>query len=239
MQLRYSRRVHKAVQKASVVISASSESQKSLKKYFHIDSPLLNETGCYPKTTIINSTKEKDDLNLLWVGKLDFRKQLSLALKTIAQLANPQIKLHIIGGNNNSYQKLAMELNISHQCIWHGVIPHHEVQGLMRKADVFFFTSIAEGTPHVVLEAISNNLPVICFDVCGHGDSVNEQVGVKVPLSTPQQSINDFAEKITYLFNHRDVLKRMSENCKARQEELSWDNKAKQMISLYKKVLSQ
>ena len=131
-----------------------------------------------------------------------------------------------------------MELNISPQCIWHGIIPHHEVQGLMRKADVFFFTSIAEGTPHVVLEAIGNNLPVICFDVCGHGDSVNEQVGVKVPLSTPQQSINDFAEKITYLFNHRDVLKRMSENCKARQEELSWDNKAKQMISLYKKVLS-
>lgn len=31
----------------------------------------------------------------------------------------------------------------------------------------------------------------------------------------------------------------MSENCKARQEELSWDNKAKQMISLYEKVLSQ
>ena len=237
LQLRYSQRVKKAVKKASVVISASSESQKSFKKYFHIDAPLLNETGCYPKTTIINSTKEKGDLNLLWVGKLDFRKQLPLAIKAIARLANPHIKLHIVGGNNNSYQKLAMELNISHQCIWHGVISHNEVQELMQKADIFFFTSIAEGTPHVVLEAISNNLPVICFDICGHGDSINEQVGIKIPLSTPQQSINDFAEKITYLFNHRDVLKQMSENCRVRQEELSWDNKAKQMVSLYKKVL--
>lgn len=109
----------------------------------------------------------------------------------------------------------------------------------MRICDLFFFTSIAEGTPHVILEALSNNLPVLCFNTCGHGDSVNEQVGIKIPLSTPQQSINDFAEKITYLFNHRDVLKQMSENCRVRQEELSWDNKAKQMVSLYKKVLSQ
>ena len=165
---------------------------------------------------------------------------MPLAIKAIARLANPHIKLHIVGGNNNSYQKLAMELNISHQCIWHGVISHNEVQELMEKADIFFFTSIAEGTPHVVLEAISNTGFLLSVSIyVTHGDSINEQVGIKIPLSTPQQSINDFAEKITYLFNHRDVLKQMSENCRVRQEELSWDNKAKQMVSLYKKVLSQ
>ena len=30
--------------------------------------------------------------------------------------------------------------------------------------------------PHVVLEAIANNLPVVCFDTCGQGDAVNDKV---------------------------------------------------------------
>jgi glycosyltransferase involved in cell wall biosynthesis len=109
---------------------------------------------------------------------------------------------------------------------------------IMQQSDIFFFTSVAEGTPHVVLEAIGNNLPVVCFDTCGQGDSVNEQVGMKIPLSTPKQSAKDFAEKINYLYHHRDVLQQLSKQCSQRQEELSWDNKAKQMVTLYSSILT-
>lgn len=39
---------------------------------------------------------------------MDFRKQLSLALQSIAKTKNPHIKLHIVGGGNNlPYQALA------------------------------------------------------------------------------------------------------------------------------------
>ncbi len=108
----------------------------------------------------------------------------------------------------------------------------------MQQSDIFFFTSVAEGTPHVVLEAIGNNLPVVCFDTCGQGDSVNEQVGMKIPLNTPQQSVKDFTEKIDYLYHHRDILQQLSKQCSQRQEKLSWDNKAKQMMILYNKALN-
>ena len=237
MQLRYSNRVRKAVQKAAIVISASSESQESLKKYFKIESPLLNETGCYPKEISTIDKSQKETLDLLWVGKLDFRKQLSLAIRTIADMNNRNIRLHIVGGGDaTSYKVLADSLHISEQCIWHGVVTHDEVQKIMQESDLFFFTSVAEGTPHVVLEAIGNNLPVICFDVCGQGDSVNEKVGVKIPLSNPKQSIKDFSKSIKQLYHHKELLKEMSFNCKERQEVLSWDNKAKQMIELYERA---
>ena len=107
----------------------------------------------------------------------------------------------------------------------------------MQQSDLFFFTSVAEGTPHVVLEAIGNNLPVLCVDICGQGDVVNDKVGIKVPLTNPRQSVKDFAEKIEFLYSHRDVLKRMSDNCSERQKELSWDNKAHQMVELYNQII--
>lgn len=238
IQLRRSTRVHQAVKRASVVISASSNSQKSFKKYFHIDSPLLNETGCYVQSHPLMDKTQKERFDVLWVGKMDFRKQLRLAIQSVAEAANSKVKLHIVGGGNSiPYQHLAQRLKIDQQCIWHGSISHDEVQEIMQDSDLFFFTSVAEGTPHVVLEAIGNNLPVLCFNTCGQGDAVNEKVGYKIELTNPRQSVHDFANALNHFEKNRDLLKEYSRNCKERQQELSWDNKAKQMVKLYAQLL--
>lgn len=236
-QLRHSRRVHEMVKRASVVVSASSNSQRTFKKYFGIESPLVNETGC----NVVEKSKtdgiHKETFDLLWVGKMDFRKQFGLAIRAVAMAYHHDLRLHVVGGGDvSAYQKEAEKLGIMDLCIWHGAVSHEEVQRIMQQSDLFFFTSVAEGTPHVVLEAIGNNLPVLCFDTCGQGDSVDDKVGIKIPLTNPEQSVTDFAGKIEYLYNHRDVLKWMSENCSERQKELSWDEKVLIMVRLYDKI---
>lgn len=177
-------------------------------------------------------------MDILWVGKLDFRKQLGLALRSIAETRNPHIKLHIVGGGNTlPYQALAKELGIEVQCKWYGAVSHEEVQKIMQESDVFFFTSVAEGTPHVVLEAIGNNLPIVCFNTCGQGDSVNEKVGRKIELSNPTTSMHEFARILNELADNLPQLKEMAENCKERQQELSWENKITQMINIYQSCI--
>lgn len=234
-QLQHAKRVRSAVKRASYVVSASSNSQRAFKKYFQIESPLLNETGCYIQEHPVIDKSTKEHLDVLWVGKFDFRKQLGIALRSIAETKNPHIKLHIVGGENSlSYQVLAKELGIESQCKWYGAVSHEEVQRVMQASDVFFFTSVAEGTPHVVLEAIGNNLPVICFNTCGQGDSVNEKIGRKIELSTPDLSIRKFAKILNALKSNQDLLREMAKNCKERQQELSWDKKIQEMIKLYK-----
>lgn len=236
LQLKRSRRVRNAVGNAKYVVAASSESILSFKKYFGIDSIIINETGCYTdNTTKIKLVNEKT-LHLLWVGKFEFRKQLQLALKIMTGLKDLEIKLHIVGGKKDEeekYKTLTKGLGISEQCIWHGILPHIEVQQLMQTSDMFLFTSVAEGTPHVVMEALGNNLPIICFDCCGHGDSVSEDVGIKIALSNPEQAIKDFVEKISFVYYNREILKQMSKNCKNRQQELSWESKILKMYNLY------
>ena len=238
IQLRYSKRVLLAARQSSVIFSASSNSQRSFRKYMNIDSPLLNETGCYVQDHPIVDKTDKETFDVLWVGKMDFRKQLALALQTVAKSENNKLRLHIMGGGDaESYQSLAKSYGIADKCIWHGAVSHDEVQDIMQKSDIFLFTSVAEGTPHVVLEAISNNLPVVCFDTCGQGDAVNDKVGRKIPLSFPCQSVSDFAKLLNELEDNRSLLKQLSENCKERQQELSWEEKAKTMMEWYEKIL--
>ena len=235
-QLGHNRRVRKAAKTAAVVLSASSNSVKSFRKYLDINSPLMNETGA-SLIPVTKRQKEEKTFDILWVGKTDFRKQLALTIKAVATAFHDNIILHIVGsGDMEAYLREAEKQGIADQCIIHGSVSHDEVLRIMGKADIFLFTSVAEGTPHVVLEAISMGLPVVCFDTCGQGDCVTDDIGMKIPLSHPDQSVKDFAERIEYLYKHREVLATMSENCKHRAEELSWERKAKEMISLYNKV---
>lgn len=235
-QLKHSKRVRQAASQASVIFSASSNSKVSFNKYMAIDSPLLNETGCYVQEHPLIDKSQKETFDVLWVGKLDFRKQLGIALQSVAIADNENIRLHIVGGGDaEPYKQLANTLCITDKCIWHGAVSHDEVQSIMQNSDVFFFTSVAEGTPHVVLEAIGNNLPVVCFDTCGQGDAVNEKVGKKILLSNPSKSSQSFATILNEFESNRDLLKQMSENCKQRQLELSWEEKAKTMVKWYEK----
>ena len=238
IQLRHSKRVLLAAHQASVIFSASSNSQRSFKKYMNIDSLLLNETGCYVQDHPIVDKSSKNTFDVLWVGKMDFRKQLGLALQSVAITGNESIRLHIVGGGDaEPYKLLANTLGIKDKCIWHGAVSHDEVQSIMQNSDVFFFTSVAEGTPHVVLEAIGNNLPVVCFDTCGQGDAVNEKVGKKILLTNPSKSSQSFATILNEFEGNRDLLKHLSENCKQRQVELSWAEKAKTMVGWYEKIV--
>lgn len=243
-QIKHDKRVDQALKKADLLISSIPDSYNAIKKYKGLNSIIIPETGCFIDDNSIKRNKEEkvdDDFRLLWVGKFDFRKQLNIALATMSKLKDKSnIKLIICGsGSDNQisyYKQMAINLGIEDNVVWKGNIENSKVKEEMRKSDIFFFTSVSEDTSTVVLEAVSCGLPVLCFDTCGMGYVINESVGQKVPLTNPRQSADEFAEKINYLYNNREYLQKLSDGCKQRQKELSWDNKAKQMVELYNKV---
>lgn len=245
-QIKHDKRVDQALKKADLLISSIPDSYNAIKKYKGLNSIIIPETGCFIDDNSIKRNKEEkvdDDFRLLWVGKFDFRKQLNIALATMSKLKDKSnIKLIICGsGSDNQisyYKQMAINLGIEDNVVWKGNIENSKVKEEMHKSDIFFFTSVSEDTSTVVLEAVSCGLPVLCFDTCGMGYVINESVGHKIPLTNPKQSTDDFAEKINYLYNNREYLQKLSDGCKQRQKELSWDNKAKQMVELYNKVIN-
>ena len=243
IQFKFQPNVRRAMKKADAIIAATSEAQILLKEASRKDVTLINDTGCTLSPIVNNNvqnTKMNDGaFNLIWAGKFDFRKQLSLALQTMAQLKNMDVKLHILGtGDEVKYKNEAKNLGVSDKCVWYGQVKHEEVDSYMRQSDLFFFTSISEATSTVVMEALQNCLPILCFDTCGFASVVTEDIGVKIPLSTPSQSVNDFSNTIRQLYEDRRRLESMSLNCSKRIMEYTWESKAKTVYDIYKSVLS-
>lgn len=241
LQLKYDVRVNRALNRASLLISSIPDSYRALKKYKKIDSVIIPETGSFITDDVPTKRFHNEKFQVMWVGKFDFCKQLALALKTLATTNNKHIILNVYGKGNEVQERkaklLAKNLNISDQVIWHGNKPQAVVQQAMREAHLFFFTSVSEDTSTVVLEAISNRLPILCFNACGFGGIVDETVGRKIALTRPQESIINFAKYLNMFYADRVLLEKLSLNCEALHLKLSWDEKAKGVINLYQKVL--
>lgn len=242
LQYIYQPNVRKAIKNSDVLISAVKGVEKVFKEVYRRESILINETGCNigvkDGTDDTDTKKSIGTLNLIWVGKFDFRKQLEIALQTIAKLKGIDVKLHICGTGSdqqvNAYRELCTSLGIDDKCIWYGKTDNKKVLELMQEMDIFFFTSIMDLTSTVVLEAIQNKLPIVCHDTCGFGNIVNDSIGRKIELRTPQDSINDFAKVIEELYNNRELLTAMQPNFDKVAEELTYEAKAKKMIDIYK-----
>lgn len=243
LQLKYDIRVNKAIKRSDLLISSIPDSYRAIKRYKKIESIHIPETGTFIRDEISTERFYSERFNVLWVGKFDFRKQLVLALSTIAATQNKGIMLHVYGEGNETQEKeiknLLIDLDISDQVKMHGNKPNKDVHQAMREAQLFFFTSISEDTSTVVLEAISNQLPVLCFDACGFGAVIDETVGRKIPLTNPQKSIIDFAEQLNMFYSNRALLEKLSRSCITLQHKLSWDEKAKTIVTLYEKVISE
>ena len=247
MQRRYQPNVHQAIKRADVLLASTPDEQRVFKEAYHKESHFINDTGCDISIEGIENKKGTEQrftgetLELLWVAKFDFRKQLGLAVRVMGELKDLNVRLNIAGGGANAedYKKLAEELGVADKCVFHGVIPHEKVLAIMQSADIFFFTSIKEESSTVILEAIGAALPIVCFDTCGFGPIVDDNIGRKVRITNPQQSIKDFAEVIRNIYYHRELLPEMSKQCAAKQEELSWNYKARFVVGLYERLLNQ
>lgn len=132
---------------------------------------------------VIRSQKRKeldigeDDIMILSVGELNKNKNHELVLRAIAALGNRKIKFVIAGrGVLKEYLKrLAEELGITEQLQLLGF--RTDVRDLFKAADVFAHPSFREGLSVAMMEAMASGLPVICAEIRGNTDLIDNGKG--------------------------------------------------------------
>ena len=90
-----------------------------------------------------------------------------------------------------------------------------------------FFSDIATSRSRIISENSAENCRKIGISLRRNG----HDIGVKIPVKNPSESVRMFAEVLENLYMHPEYLETMSHNCKQRCEQLSWDNKIKEFLS--------
>lgn len=145
----------------------------------------INGANFYPDAEyeIIRNTKRKElgiedqDIMLLSVGELNKNKNHEIILRAIAALHDKRIKYVVAGrGILKEYlEQLAKDLGIEHQLQLLGF--RTDVRELFKAADIFAHPSFREGLSVAVMEAMASGLPVVCTEIRGNTDLIDNNKG--------------------------------------------------------------
>ena len=129
---------------------------------------------------------QKNGFTLIYVGRLEPVKNHSLLLRAfaVAHSSMPDLRLWMVGdgGERKRLETLANELGISAQVTFWG--QQLNVAPFFSAADAFIMSSISEGLPMSLLQALSLGLPAIVTGVGGMAEVVRlAKAGVTVSLT--------------------------------------------------------
>jgi len=135
---------------------------------------------------------EAESQTISWVGRIDPLKDVKTMLRAFALVRKelPEAKLRLFGGTpkgNAAYMDeclaLHSQLGLGDSARFEGRIP--SITDAYQAGDVVVSTSISEGFPYSVLEAMACGRAMIATDVGGVGEAV-AGVGVLVPPRNPR-----------------------------------------------------
>jgi len=183
----------------------------------------------------------KDEKLILTISFLNQRKNVELLLNAFAIMShdNDNCKLLVVGGGP-SYDrllKLSEQLNIRENVIFTGrVMGRGKIIQFLQSADVFVLTSLEEGLPLVVLEAMAAKLPVVTTPAGGLPELIkNNYNGILVDYDPLE-----VANAIKKVLDDAPFKGRLIENAySCVSSEYSYDLIALNLETLYRSVIDE
>lgn len=130
-------------------------------------------------------------------------------------LARDAVKaLHLLGINAHLYEMRG--------------VPNQQVPIWLNASDVILLTSLHEGSPTIIKEALACNVPVVSVDVGDVRERIEGIEGCHIALPDAQ----DLSEKLALVFKCRTKV-----DGRSKVESLSLENVARELIGFYEKLL--
>lgn len=149
---------------------------------------------------------DEDNIICISAGDLVKRKNYASSIKAIADSNDKNIHYLICGKGpeKDNLQRLARELNVEDRIHFLGF--RKDIKELMKISDIFLFTTLQEGLPRSMMEAMASGLPCIASNIRGNVDLIdNEKGGFLIDSS----DIKNISEKINFLAADKNLRKSM------------------------------
>lgn len=183
--------------------------------------------------------KPKDSFVILYVGRLDKRKGIFVALNAFKRIMDkfPNALLYVVGKGplEAEARSLAESLELNDRCRFFGYVSRDDLPRYYASCDVYISPALGgEAQGIVLLEAMACGKPVIASDISGYQEVIED--GKNGVLFTPDSS-EDLAQKITQVIRDEKLRHSLIANARAHAEEYSWGKIAKQIEDYYLELI--
>ena len=164
------RRILKSARKSTVYTNGTHLSAK-LQKHGITATPVISSTITRNDLALEPlRPMEHNPFTIIYVGYLRYAKGIDTLIEVIKRLEERHFnyQFHIVGDGDmySTLHALVSELKAENHIHLHGHIDNRDkLLSLLRSSDLFFFPSLSEGSPRVVIEAMSQGCPVLSTPV--------------------------------------------------------------------------
>lgn len=180
--------------------------------------------------------QESGKLKLLWVGRFLPRKGIGLILDVMKTLKDhPEISLTVVGDGEMRDEFLAAieRYQLADTVFWKGKVPFEEVTHYYQTHDVLFLTSLRDSGPVQLVEAMAFSMPVVTLNLHGQAFIINEETGVRIPCTHPEEAIGKFKIAILDLLHQPELVVKKGKAAFNFAIGQTWENKIDSIIKKY------
>jgi glycosyltransferase involved in cell wall biosynthesis len=181
-------------------------------------------------------------LRVAFVGRLVPYKGADVLLDAISDfLRQGKLELHIIGDGPQRplLEMMVDRMGVQKSVKFHGWVEHKDVQVKLRECDFFALPSIREFGGGAVIEAMALGLTPIVADYGGPAELVDATTGVRVPFHDKVSLMRGMKSIIGDIISQPEMLDKIGAAARRKVlEKLTWDAKARQIMSIYRAVLA-
>lgn len=167
-----------------------------------------------------------------FAGGICLRKGSLYLLEAMSRLHLPEAEVVLAGAISHHEMRSHLD-RYAETFRYVGALPQTALCDMLTQCSVFVLPSLEDGFGMVVTEAMACGLPVIVTENTGAKDVVREGMdGFIVPI----RDVDALCEKITLLYENRELAQEMGRSARKRAEEYTWDHYGDAMIGCYRKI---
>ena len=227
MQFRFGTRVKSALIRSDLLLASTSEAKQLIHDVHGIESVHLPENAITSEMLInqrVVKVLSDECVNIIWVGSIDERKSLNILISALSLVKNTNWHLYVVGAGPLADKCIVLteRIGLKNKITWAGRVSRNAVNHYYDKSHLHAVTSMAEGNPTTIWEAMAFGIPTITLDHCGMHDTVCDKCGVRIPLASLEITVNRYAAILDQLISDPELITKLSWGVLECSKKFSW-----------------
>lgn len=220
---------HSAYAAAERIYVATPQSLRLIPSKWHSKTAVQLAIGTTGHAARHNNLRQQSTPRFVFAGRLVYWKGAHFAIRALAEVRKTvsSATLTLIGGgpDERRLRDVAKRSGVADAVTFEGYLPQQSLIDTFHSYTALVFPSLHDSGGLVVLEALSEGLPVVCLDLGGPGIMVNASCGIVVSTAdaNEDQIVKSIANAMISLATMpAEESSRLSTGAVARANELSW-----------------
>ena len=233
----FSFRVRRSINRADMIFATTPNTVKMLKQWYNRKSYYLPENGIVKMECLVPIRVDQQKLKLIWIGAINENKALIILLDALLSLKYSNWHLDICGAGPLEHKLKLCSEKISSNITWHGQIPRSKVQKLLKDAHLHVISSLGEGNPTTIWEAMSFAVPTMSLDHCGMSGVICDKCGIKIPIKSYNQVVSDMTANIERIIDNPSIITELSKGVIECSKKFMWVNRIQLFNDTYDRLI--